>query len=354
MKKRVIPIAGIFLIATSVYAQTEVLTGVMHGKDYGVTYMLPKTTIEFTIQATKHSYTPGDYCQYAERYMRIEDVSAEPQVYWTLDNVEIKTKGVPDPAHVYFVKLKDKTTAPLMELTQEGIIRSINLPYSGIQPDTPQPPSQPAEQKTNPKKFLTEEILMASSTAKMAELTAKEIYNIRESKNALLRGEAEFMPTDGAQLKIMLDNLTLQENALTEMFVGKEEAELQTFTIQLEPEEMTDKVAFRFSKYLGVVGSDNLAGEPIYINLRDLNMLPAPTAEDEKNRKTEGVAYNVPGKARITVSYQQKTLFDEELPFTQFGCIEYLAPILFNKNKVTKVLFDTTTGSLLKIDRGEP
>ena len=166
MKKRVIPIAGIFLIATSVYAQTEVLTGVMHGKDYGVTYMLPKTTIEFTIQATKHSYTPGDYCKYAERYMRIEDVSAEPQVYWTLDNVEIKTKGVPDPAHVYFVKLKDKTTAPLMELTQEGIIRSINLPYSGIQPDTPQPPSQPAEQKTNPKKFLTEEILMASSTAK--------------------------------------------------------------------------------------------------------------------------------------------------------------------------------------------
>ena len=32
---------------------------------------------------------------------------------------------------------------------------------------------------------------MASSTAKMAELVAKEIYNIRESKNALLRGPAD-------------------------------------------------------------------------------------------------------------------------------------------------------------------
>ena len=74
------------------------------------------------------------------------------------------------------------------------------------------------QRKANPRDFLTEEILMASSTAKMAELVAKEIYNIRESKNALLRGQADNMPSDGAQLKIMLDNLNLQEEAMTEMF----------------------------------------------------------------------------------------------------------------------------------------
>ena len=68
----------------------------------------------------------------------------------------------------------------------------------------------PAQKKVNPKDFLTEEILMASSTAKMAELVAKEIYNIRESKNALVRGQADNMPKDGAQLKLMLDNLEEQ------------------------------------------------------------------------------------------------------------------------------------------------
>ena len=61
---------------------------------------------------------------------------------------------------------------------------------------------------------------MASSTAKMAELVAKEIYNIRESKNALVRGQADNMPKDGAQLKLMLDNLEEQERAMTEMFSG--------------------------------------------------------------------------------------------------------------------------------------
>ena len=35
------------------------------------------------------------------------------------------------------------------------------------------------------------------------------------SKNALLRGEADNMPKDGAQLKLMLDNLNQQETAMT-------------------------------------------------------------------------------------------------------------------------------------------
>ena len=46
-------------------------------------------------------------------------------------------------------------------------------------------PATTQKKKINPRDFLTEEILMAGSTAKMAELVAKEIYNIRESKNAL-------------------------------------------------------------------------------------------------------------------------------------------------------------------------
>ncbi len=41
MKKLII--ATGLLMATSAYAQTEVLTGVTRGKDYGVVYALPKT-----------------------------------------------------------------------------------------------------------------------------------------------------------------------------------------------------------------------------------------------------------------------------------------------------------------------
>ena len=51
MKKLIIA-AGL-LMTTSAYAQTEVLTGVTRGKDYGVVYSLPKTQIELEKKPTK-------------------------------------------------------------------------------------------------------------------------------------------------------------------------------------------------------------------------------------------------------------------------------------------------------------
>ena len=183
----------------------------------------------------------------------------------------------------------------------------------------------------------------------MAELVAKEIYNIRESKNALLRGEADNMPQDGAQLKIMLDNLNMQERAMTEMFSGTLKEEPQTFTIRLTPKEMNNEIAFRFSKRLGVVANDDLAGEPYYITITDMKTPAIP--EDDGKKKVDGIAYNVPGRAHITLTGNNKKVFDGELPITQFGTIEYLAPVLFNKNSTIKVLFDTATGGLIKVDR---
>ena len=193
---------------------------------------------------------------------------------------------------------------------------------------------------------------MASSTAKMAELVAKEIYNIRESRNALLRGETDTPPQDGNQLKLMLDNLQLQDEVLTEMFKGKAEKDTQTIRLRITPEEMKDRVVFRFSQKLGLLDKDDLAGEPYYLSITNLQTpaIPAATEEDKK-KELEGVAYNVPGRARIVLMQGNRTLTETELPVTQFGTREYLAPVLFNKNSTTKVLFDTATGGLIKVDR---
>ena len=328
MKKLIIA-AGL-LMTTSAYAQTEVLTGVTRGKDYGVVYSLRK---------------------YADRYLRLTNVSADPEEYWELASVKVKSVGVPNSETTYFVKLKDKTVAPLMELTEDGIVKTINVPYSNSSVGKKAAPAPAVlQKKANPREFLTEEILMASSTAKMAELVAKEIYSIRESKNALLRGEADNMPKDGAQLKLMLDNLNQQETAMTEMFSGKIKKEPKTFTIRLTPKEMKDEVAFRFSRKLGVVANNDLAGEPYYISVTDLKS-PDVSATEEGKKKVDGVAYNLPGKAQVTLMYNNKKLFDDQLPITQFGTVEYLAPVLFNKNSTIKVLFDTATGGLIKVDR---
>ena len=87
MKKKNIVLLSALLFSVSAIAQTEVTAGVTRGKDYGVTYVLPKTEIELTVQATKHTYTPGEFSKYAERYLRLNNVSSEPETYWTLDKM---------------------------------------------------------------------------------------------------------------------------------------------------------------------------------------------------------------------------------------------------------------------------
>ena len=331
-------------------AQTEVTTGVTYGKKYGVTYMLPRSVMEIKVYATRHQFTPGELGKYAERYLRLKDVGTEAKEYWTLDGLEVKSRGVADKDNIYFVELKDKTVAPLMELTEEGTIYSINLPFSGRKAQAEEQVTNTPVKRLDPRSFLTEEILMTNSSAKTAELVAREIYAIRESKNALLRGEADNMPKDGAQLQIMLDNLNSQEAAMTEMFSGFESEQQQTFTVRLEPTATNQEVAFRFSQKLGFLDKDNLAGEPIYLTLSNQDLI-APEPIDAKGKKLEGVAYNVPGKAKVVITYKGRELFNGELPIAQFGTVEYLAASLFNKGATTSVQFDSETGALVKVDR---
>lgn len=346
--KKLIILTGLVL-STSAYAQTEVTAGVTRGKDYGVVYMLPKTEIDVVVKANKVTYTPGEFSKYADRYLRLPNVSADPKEYWELVSVKAVSTGVPDSEQTYFVKMKDKTVAPLMELTEDGIVKSINMPLTARKA-TVTKPATAIQNSINPRDFLTEEILMANSTAKMAELVAKEIYNIRESKNALVRGQADNMPKDGEQLKIMLHNLDEQENAMTQMFSGKLNKEEKIFTIRINPaKEINKEVAFRFSKKLGVVANDDLAGEPVYISIKDLKTPNVP--QEDGKKKIDGVAYKVPGKAQVTLLQGKTTLFNEELPVTQFGTTEYLAPALFNKKSTIKILFNPNTGGLVKVDK---
>ena len=237
-----------------------------------------------------------------------------------------------------------------VELTESGLIKAINASAPENKPmeyilEKPQ-------KHENPRRYMTEDILLAGSSAKMAELTAKEIYNIRESKNLILRGQADTMPKDGASLQLVIDNLDKQEKALTQLFAGTTEREDKVFTALIAPQEqLNDKAALRFSRSLGVLPAEDLAGNPIYVSLKSTSPLPAATTEDgKKKKKLEGAIYNIPGKGKVTVTYQGKTYFESELPVTQFGTTEVLVNDLFKKVN-TRVIFNPETGSILKIDK---
>ena len=319
----------------------------------GVTYCLPRTAFRVVVTAEKTTYTPGEFCKYADRYLRLRDISPESNTQWKLKTVSMEAYGTPDPSKKYTIRLNPKTVAPLVELTEDGILLSINT--EGEEETLGELPqgTKPGK-RVNPRDFMNQEMLSSGSTAKMAELVAQEIYTIRESRNALTRGEAENTPKDGKQLELMLKHLSQQEEAYLELFKGFSETSTEVYSFIVEPSTELDKdVLFRFSSKLGIVDKDDLSGEPIYISIKDLKVIPEPVY-DEKTAKKKvkletGVYYNVPGRAQIRIHNQSQTFVEGEYPMGQFGKVEILSNVLFDKKNSTKVTFHQLSGGIRTI-----
>ena len=274
----------------------------------GVTYYLPETVIDITVEAEKISYTPGEFCAYADKYLRISNVSDKPDTHWEIKGMTVKSTAIRDPMKAYTVKFPDK--------------------------------SNPA--------------LRATSTAKMAELAAKDIFNIRESRNAIVRGQADNMPKDGEALKIMLSNLDQQETALLAMFKGTTTHETRIISIRITPneEDVEESVLFRFSNKQGILDAEDLGGSPIYYQLTNQTIFPEVDEKTlKKAKQPRGIIYAVPGKAQLKVYNNKEVFYEEELPIAQYGKTEVLAEDLFGKGTTTRVTFDQSTGAIRKIER---
>lgn len=348
--KRTIIIALTLWMSLVALAQTQVTEFNPGVAANGVNYILPQTLLSVEVSAIKVTYTPGEFAKYADRYLHISDVAAEPSTVWSVTGLSVAQEGVPDTSKIYTVKLKDKTVAPMVQLTPSGLLVAVNT-RADI-PARELPDTHTTHHQMDARQYLTEDILSATSTAKMAELTAQEILDIRESKNAIKRGQVESMPKDGASLKIVLDELNRQEEALTQLFIGYADT---TFTAKsftfLPVEDINETVFFRFSRKLGFVDADDLAGDPYYLSVKDKHTVVLPDAKESAKRKIEGLVYNMPSMADVTISTMQGTVYKQELPFAQFGTIDMLSPTLFNKGATTKLTLHPATGGLLHLEQ---
>ena len=318
----------------------------------GVMYSLPKTSFIVNAEVTKITIKAGSYYKYAEQYLGVKNVATEDVVYYELGKVTIVNKGVPDKDNTFNIEFKQKTVAPFVYLTRDGLLCSINEEY------VPEIVNEGKleEQKNSaisPTSVYTEELLMAGSVARQAEVAAKQIYHLRESRTNILTGEADNLPPDGEAMKIVISKLEEQEKTLTKLFTGIETRETEYFDVSFTPDdEMNKEVLFRFSTKLGILDEDDLGGEPIYMNLTAFERAPVlDEKEAEKKAKLmKGIIYNKPGKARVEIIYNNKTILKKETPVVQFGTQEALAPVILeDKKQPVKVIFYPETGAIKQI-----
>jgi hypothetical protein len=309
------------------------------------------------VEVIKTTTKSGTYYRYAEKYLGVKDPVEEDKTYYQLGKLTLTNKGIPDAENTYIVEFKAGTTAPYAYLTEEGLLCTINAEYKPPKEDgqpAPQPsPAVSGSGSGSDTPVFFEELLMAGSTAKQAEVAAKQIYRIRESRLNILTGEADNLPPDGEAMKVVIQELDRQEKALTTLFTGSSSKETSYYDVTVVPyQDLEREVLFRFSDLLGVVDADDLSGAPVYLQLkavdREASALAPPAGGKEKPVK--GIIYNVPGKASVEIQMNRKSLFKGEVQIVQFGRRENLAPAMFEDRKTpVKVYFYPETGAIKQI-----
>lgn len=350
--KNLIIIAAL-LLGLPLAAQTKVVKkNAVKANNFGITYSLPKTSLIVEAEVTKVTCKAGPYYQYAEKYLAVQDAIAEDAVYYELGKVRLINRGVPDPDNTYIVEFKPGTVAPYAYLTEDGLLCSINTEYVPAE-EKAEKKAVAAKQGAAQNSVLSEELLMAGSTARQAEVAAKQIYRIRESRMDILTGEADNLPPDGEAMKLVIQQLEAQEQTLSHLFTGTTEKTTDLYEVSIIPSDELDKeVIFRFSKQLGIVDADDLGGAPVYMNLIATERAPQldPKEAEKKEKSLKGIIYNVPGKAKVEITMGKRILYKGEAQITQFGTQEGLAPVMFEDKKApVKISFYPETGAIKQI-----
>lgn len=331
---------------------TQRLTAVK-ANDYGLVYTLPTTVVDVTIEATITERQPGEFYKYAKKYLNADNPITTPSMSATVKSVVITTHGEVDQQQRYLVTLKSNF-APYINVSDDNIPLSINtseVMHKAAEQLPVNTPAAPTPLQTDAaRQVITEDMLRSNSSAKRAELAAEQIYALRQSRTDLITGQAEQMPPDGQAMQLILDNIEAQEKALTAMFMGTESTRTVVRTFSFIPDgDVADRVIARVSAVNGIVSPDDLSGAPVYISVKvtEQGVMPVNDKDETLPFPKGGVAYCIPGKATITVSYDGRAVASKSVALAQLGVVYGMNPNNFtDKKSPVYIIFDPATGAI--------
>ena len=346
--KNILTIAMMFVSMWSATAQ-PVSSQLRSGKvPEGTVYYLPKTAIHFHVLVERKVYIPGAFSMYAEKYLHLQDIQQEKQISHQVVGLQLSQTGVRDTSKCFVVNLKGKSATTNIHLSEDKVLLAVN--------DTPIVKKQPVpfvpamtSQPVNPWKYLRAETQAIGSMAKKAELTAIQIAELQEHRQQLITGEAEEMPTDKAQLQLMLEEIDREHESLMSLFTGTTLCDTTEQVITLCPDKEAEKeVIFRISKQRGLVDKDNLSGIPFYLTIKDLHRHTQQQFDYPENKNNGGFYTNVPGMIRLTLYQEERQLASYEYPFAQFGFTELRGSSIF-KLYSTRMVLNPVTGAVERL-----
>ena len=321
-------------------------------------YCMPLTQLLFTVQYDEIVTEVGPFYQYSERYLGTKDVLTKAEKQFVLNNVTFRPLAAADTTRSYI--LQDKSgKAQLISLTPYGTLAGYNTESTVKSQKSKTGKHEHCKSgcdnlvgtPTTRLMPLLEEQLMASSTAKMAEGAAKQIYRIREMRLNLLAGDVEKYPADGNALKHVLAELDKREQELTALFIGRRTVTHHVHHLTYTPAARgnnTESILFRFSRYYGIVANDDLSGEPVTLRLS--KAAHSLYSADKPSKQGASVLYyNLPGTGNLTLHYGDQIMVDHPVEVAQWGVSVPVNSALLDGK--THILFNPLTGAIVSVGK---
>ena len=326
-----------------------------------VVYYAPQTTvvIDFTYQV--ETQEAGPYAAFAADLIGATNAVEESKNTYTLTGARILTRTNADRTRPH--KVTHESEVPMvLTINEKGLLVGYNLPSKEKENATYNSGSKNEECcKKQPSIKVApypEEVLKAASPLAQANAIAQQIFHLRETRMYLLSGEVEHAPADGTAMKRVLEELDQQEQALTELFIGKKTTRTIHKEVSFLPDS-TEHVWF-FSPENGFTDAENLEALPIRVQVAlqpQKYAEPASEPMDKKKKKGETapalsqIVYNLPGSGVVTVRYNENQLAQRTISIAQLGIDVPLPKELFASDQLPVILFNERTGNIESISK---
>ena len=374
----------------------ENINNVKKHTENSLIYALPKTIIVVDIEVNKITKRKGPFYSYTEDFLgNIKNIIKTNSTEWAISSINFRTYPIIDTNNIYVISSNQASIIELINLTPEGILHSINsnnsqeinltendentiiindkkykLSYGELSLENSYKEVYDTiyrVEKTDTSDIIIPVVkknVVRKSLKEQAKELAKEIFILRDDKNALLVGEgdSEYLP-EGDALEIMISGLEKMEKEYLSMFIGKTYNENFHYKFEFTPEESNKEmqtILFRFSSELGILSTDDIRGTPVILQINSeqstLNIKKFKEQQyfykriEKKKTQNSGIFYRVPEQITAKILLEKNILAQKDILLAQYGVILSLPVKLFLENNY-EIEFYPNYGSLKKISK---
>lgn len=308
-----------------------------YAQDGAVTYALPQTTLHFEVEAVQETFYAGPYAKYAQKYLG-QEARQENGSTCHITSVKLVPCVEADQSARFSATFSSKGNGAetFLKMSSQGLVAVSDGSFgqqsiwrfpgktqadfsdkgisSNITSESTVLYRNVREQSAYNKVSVQQNMVVAKSTEDKAKEAADMIFNLRNTRVAIVTGDTD-ATFSGEAMAAAIEEISNLEAEYLSLFMGYSDYQPQTMTFDVVPQKGTNMyIAFRASETDGLVSGDDATGKPYIL---DVTPEKIPAVAASKDRSV--IHYRIPAICNVKLMDGAKVLLQTRVPVYQLG-----------------------------------